>query len=111
MSNAIQKLQEFVEYVEKKAKESEYGFDPDNTKLLRIEFERLRIFAEAEVYRFEGDNIAELIFLEGKFNTILTEAESRFKVHMAEKSCQTLKAVIAILVTLLGAVLARAFLW
>ena len=98
MSNALQKLREFVEYVEKLAKESEHGFSPKKTSILRADFMKLKLLVEAEYYRFEHHIIPEVEFLENKLDAILTEAESRFEVHKAGIEYRWLKYLCALLI-------------
>ena len=95
MSNALQKLQEFVEYVEKKAKEAPYGLDPQEITLIWLNFEQLKTLVENDM---NGTNIPDLISLEAEFNTILAEAKSRFKIHKEQVECRWLKYLCALLI-------------
>ncbi|ASJ01168.1 hypothetical protein [Thermococcus gorgonarius] len=95
MSSALQKLREFVEYVEKKAKEAPYGLDPQEVTLIWLNFEQLKALAENDM---NDINISDLISLEAKFNTILAEAQSRFKIHKKQVECRWLKYLCALLI-------------
>jgi hypothetical protein len=107
LGEAFNKLVEFVDYVEKKARDSTYGFDPHETLILRTEFEQLKVFAEEELGEI---SLSDLFLIEGKFNTILAEAESRFKINKIERDCKNLRLLVKVLLAILsalGAIIAK----
>ena len=95
MSEAFNNLVEFVSYVEKKAKEAPYGLDPQEVALIWLEFEQLKTLAENDM---NGVSLSDLIAIEAKFNTILAEAQSRFKIHKEQVGCRWLKYIFALLI-------------
>ena len=101
MGNAFERLIDFVKYVEDTAENSKYGFDPGKASHLRAHFVKLKTLAEQDMGNF---TVHDLEFLEGTFETIITEAESRFKVNMTERNCRNQKILTRILLAILGTV-------
>jgi len=97
LSNALQKLEKFVDYVEKLAKESKHSLSPKKTAILRADFTKLTLLAQAEHYRSKNI-ISEIELLKNKFDAILAEAESRFELYKAEIDCKWLKYIFALLI-------------
>ncbi|MCD6372886.1 MAG: hypothetical protein J7L37_04995 [Thermococcus sp.] len=122
-------IAEFVEYIERKVSESETGLSPSSIRQIKEKYLELRMKAEIDIKNVPTfmrstsfKKMKELDALDLRLETVLQLAADKYKLYEMKISCEELqKAVItyktlvyvlaSALAAILGAIVAKTFLW